>query len=137
LVDEALVEYRDDLRVVAVAPVHVFDAEPVGRLRRVAAGQLHRVATTTEIDEVGIAEAVLPGQVGGPAGAVGDERLVTVGYYLQQAAGPHHGGGGELNNLLEPTGTGLLPVEQERHRELRCLAVIAPIGEAAGTVEMG
>lgn len=140
-IDETLVPHRQHLLVVAVDGVHVFDAEPIRALRRVGARQQHRVAAASsfgaEIDEVVVAEAVLPGQVRGPRGAVGGERLVAVGDDLQQRTRPDHRRYRQLRDLLEPAGAGLLPIEQQRHREARRLAVLAPIGQRAGRVEVG
>ncbi len=83
LVDQALVEHRDDLRVVAVGAVHVFEAEPIGHLRRVVAGEQHRVgaalAAFLPAQEISIAEAVLPGQVGVPRRAIGIQRTIAIG----------------------------------------------------------
>ena len=66
-VDHRLVVHRHDLRVVAVAAVHVFETQPIGRLRRVIAGEQYRVGAALSAfvpaQEIAVAEAVLPGQV--------------------------------------------------------------------------
>src|SRR5436190_8420750 len=73
LIDEPLVERGDDLRVVAARGIHVFERQPVCRLRRIAACQQYRVArgvgslgAIAPAQEITVVEAVLPGEVGRP-----------------------------------------------------------------------
>jgi len=69
LIDEPLVEGSDNLRVVAVRRIHVFERQPVCRLCRIAAHEQYRVGravATAPAQEIAIAETVLPGEVGRP-----------------------------------------------------------------------
>ena len=99
-----------------------------------SSGVLLRFEMPFRVEEIGVGQRVLPSQVGRPRRAVGGERHVAVWDDLQQIAGPQHRRDCQLRHFLEPARRRLLPVEQERHRQTRRLAIEAPIGEAAAGV---